>query len=707
MSAFWIYQLQTFAESRGRTIWQAPNGIGIDFVDGFDACWFLLNEVTSTLPLTEAPNDIEPLVREFLDLEARRQQAITIIRQVLIDQHIATRREKSGDWSIQMKGGAYSSISVGARLTYLLRQNLSMEKVIASFLEGTFIRKLYPARMKRYLELKTADADLPWQDDTTIEFKSNLATVLGWMGVCKLIKKIGDTHGDETQLPGIMEMAREVKPKGRVAEMLLAMNELIPDVDASLGMPEGNVSLEFTGGQDAYEIDLRSRSVVDLIKQQKPAEAARQLVKEYERLDRQRQQVMEVFKQAAYQLGWKWEECNRQWYFGASTREVCLSLGEELTKELQQTTDVAHAVSQLCEGHDEFTSECLKVLKSPACIDASKFISSPLPPFITQTPKLATLTGEIIAKLDAFHRNTLNEFFSSDRATNTYMDRLSYEPSIDTWATPADWLRVAERELHLEFLWHETLLILLDQQDTLAKPFLQMQLHESMLAHDVDDAATQLAWRHRNLMPELGKVWFQPCYDNVPFAEYRQQLGDPIAIRQLVVETDFDALNILEWPTNITRLIAEQWITPSNREKYREQLLQWARTHYQWEQYRDGPFSAAWALNLPEVMDELEANPYLTEFLLCYNDKRELFAEPGIYFAEKMLLYWSLLKPTKLLAQIIASTDPQVFRQANRGTATSLRNLGVDQEELLNHWYRSLKIPLAIAWHRCRQAGVV
>jgi hypothetical protein len=248
---------------------------------------------------------------------------------------------------------------------------------------------------------------------------------------------------------------------------------------------------------------------------------------------------------------------------------------------------------------------------------------------------------------------------------------------------------------------------MLDNDDARARPLLKKRLHESMLHTDVDDAAAQLAWRHRNLLPDLGKVWFQSDYDSVPFAEYRQQLGDPIAIRQLVVETDFDALNILEWPTNIPRLIAEQWVTPAQRAKYREQLLHWARTDYQWEKYRDGPFAAAWALNLPEVMDALEENPYLTEYLLCYNDNREVFIEPGIYFAEKMLLYWSLLKPTKLLAQIIASTDPQVFRQANRGTATSLKNLGVDQEELLNSWYRSLKIPLAIAWHRCRQAGVV
>jgi hypothetical protein len=707
MSATWINQLQAFAESRGRTTWQAPNGIGIDFVDGYDACWFLLNEVTSTIPLSEEPNDIEPLVREFLDLEGRRQQALTIIRQVLIDQHIATRREKSGDWSIQLKGGAYSSISVGARLTYLLRQNPSMEKVIASFLEGTCIRKLYAARMKRYLELKTADADLPWQDDTAVEYKSNLASVLGWMGVCKLIKKIGDTHGDETQLPGIMEMAKEVKPKGRVAEMLLAMNEQLPNVEASLEITTGNIDLQFDDGFDSFEIDLRSRKVVELIKQSGPRKAASALVDEYRLYNSQRSRLLTVFKLTAQKLGWKWESGYQHWYFGASLREVAIPFGEELTKALQSSGgDTAGAIKVLLSTDSAFKQACLELI-SQETLDAPTISSTPLLPYIVQAPKLVSLTPDVVSKMDAFHQRSLSDHLASDRGLYCYLDRLRYEPRTDTWAKAEDWLLSASRGLTGEYVPHAALLVLLDNDDARARPLLKTHLHESMLAHDVDDAAAHLAWRHRNLLPELGKVWFEPCYDNVPYSEYRQRLGDPIAIRQLVVETDFDALNIVEWPTNITRMIAEQWITSVQRSKYREQLLHWAKTHYQWEQYRDGPFASAWALNLPEVMDALEANPYLTEFLLCYNDKRELFAEPGIYFAENMLLYWSLLKPTKLLTQIIASTDPQVFRQANRGTATSLRNLGVDQEELLNHWYRSLKIPLAIAWHRCRQAGVV
>lgn len=48
---------------------------GIDFVDGYDACWFLLNEVTSTIPLSEEPNDIEPLIRSFSILKPVGQQA--------------------------------------------------------------------------------------------------------------------------------------------------------------------------------------------------------------------------------------------------------------------------------------------------------------------------------------------------------------------------------------------------------------------------------------------------------------------------------------------------------------------------------------------------------------------------------------------------------------------------------------------------------
>lgn len=47
-----------------------------------------------------------------------------------------------------------------------------------------------------------------------------------------------------------MAMAREAEPKGRVAEMLLAMNELIPDVEASLEITTGNIDLQFDDGFD-------------------------------------------------------------------------------------------------------------------------------------------------------------------------------------------------------------------------------------------------------------------------------------------------------------------------------------------------------------------------------------------------------------------------------------------------------------------------
>ncbi len=561
--------------------------------------------------------------------------------------------------------------------------------------------------MKRYLELKTADADLPWQDDTSIEIKSNLASVLGWMGVCKFIKKIGDTDGDETHLTDVMAMAREAKPKGRVAEMLLAMNEQIPEVEASLDIGDGNIDLQFDDEFDSFEIDLRSRKVVELIKQSGPSEAASALVDDYRLYNSQRSRLLNVFKLAAQKISWKWESGYQHWYFGASLREVAIPLGEELTKALDRSSgDAAGAIKVLLAPGAAFTQACLELI-SQEMLDAPTISSTPLLPYVAQAPKLVSLTTDIVAKMEAFHQRSLSEHLASDRGLYCYLDRLRYEPCVDVWAIPDDWLRAADRELSREYVPDIALLVLLDFEDDRVQPLLKKRLYEEMLYTDVDEAVVQLAWRHRNLLPVLGKVWFEPCYDNVPHAEYRQRLGDPIAIRQLVVETNFDALNILEWPTNITRMIAEQWITPAQRTKYGEQLLHWARTHYQWEPYRDGPFAAAWALNLHEVMDALEENPYLTEFLLCYNDNRELFAEPGIYLAEKALLYWSLLKPTKLLAQIIASTDPQVFRQANRGTATSLRNLGVDQEELLNHWYRSLKIPLAIAWHRCRQAGVV
>src|SRR5437763_22974 len=78
--AKWIAELTEFARGRGRNIWPAPQGIGIDFADGYDACWFLVNEVTSTIPLDCEPENVTTLIQEFLRLEERREQALIIIR---------------------------------------------------------------------------------------------------------------------------------------------------------------------------------------------------------------------------------------------------------------------------------------------------------------------------------------------------------------------------------------------------------------------------------------------------------------------------------------------------------------------------------------------------------------------------------------------------------------------------------------------------
>ncbi|MCI0410016.1 MAG: hypothetical protein L0191_15915, partial [Acidobacteria bacterium] len=116
-------------------------------------------------------------------------------------------------------------------------------------------------------------------------------------------------------------------------------------------------------------------------------------------------------------------------------------------------------------------------------------------------------------------------------------------------------------------------------------------------------------------------------------------------------------------------------------------------------------FRVAWILELPEVMDALEENPHLPASFLLADATRDYFSEPGIFFAADILLIWSALRPTRLLARLIASFDEDRILQESRSVQEPLqdrRGVGIDLPSVYQGWIDHLRVPLAIAWSRCR-----
>src|SRR4029078_8807106 len=90
---------------------------------------------------------------------------------------------------------------------------------------------------------------------------------------------------------------------------------------------------------------------------------------------------------------------------------------------------------------------------------------APIPP--PEPPGVNQLDDVIVTRLDEFADATIRAFLQSDRALWSYRDVKMFDPSRDTWATLADWVGAAERELARNAEWPPTLaiVVLLDAGD--------------------------------------------------------------------------------------------------------------------------------------------------------------------------------------------------------------------------------------------------
>jgi hypothetical protein len=95
--------------------------------------------------------------------------------------------------------------------------------------------------------------------------------------------------------------------------------------------------------------------------------------------------------------------------------------------------------------------------------------------------------------------------------------------------------------------------------------------------------------------------------------------------------------------------------------------------------------------------------------LLCGDRRHAMFDEPGVLLSERFLLAWSRLKPTKLLARIVATARTgDVLAEAERIAYEGAERDPAQRPHLrttlkvYQGWWQGLQVPLAIAWKRFR-----
>ena len=496
--------------------WKLPavitaKGVGIEFRDGCDAFWVLPGEVTSSLPVDALEDDVASLIGEFERIDRLRTSVLHVIRHDLAERKFYVDRRASGEWWVMTTSGVSSSISVGPILTARCAGERDVSRLVAACYENTVLGEPPDSRqIDRYLASAGAPPDQrPWPDETpTIGSLNTLRGVLFASGLCKEVE-------NEANLMSPERLADPVVPTGRLGRALLHLADRLPDVFVSFELAQRSLALHFDDNEDSLRIPRRSRDLAPRVRTLGVSAAADQLADEYLRLNAGRRLVIDAVELAASDRGWGVLRVSplfivrgipAAWYFGQTQREVKLPVGRELT-DLLRAGSPEQAIRQLLAPYHSFAQECVAALakEGPAFTLPERDLAPALP---TRHPRLRSLDPETMAEMDAFADRTLAAYLRSEQTIWDYRWSNRFDSSFDTWATTADWVRLAQELVDGDWPNPAAVLVLVDVGDPRGTQKVRELLERMEPDHEVPDAAAELAWRFRHELPDIARKWF-------------------------------------------------------------------------------------------------------------------------------------------------------------------------------------------------------
>lgn len=710
----WQEQLVAYSRQRDRPSILAAGGVGIEFGDGCDAFWVLPGEVTSSVPVRGPHPDVARLIEEFERIDRRRTSVLHVVRHDLAARAMYIDRRRSGEWGVMSPGGVSSSISVGPFLTARGAVESDVHRLVAACYENTILGEP-PDRLQidRYLAVDSPPPnERDWPDTPhEIGLPNTLRSVLLASGLCKAVE-------DEANLASPETLAEAAIPTGRLGRALLHLADRLPHVAANCDISDRSITLDFDDEEDGLRIPRRSRDLARRVRSLGIQAAADQLADEYLRLNSARRSVLDAVKSAASRLGWGVQRMrpswiapgiSATWYLGRTHREVKVPVGPVLT-DLLRTASPEQAIRHLLASNLSFADACVAALGDGGTSTTlpERDLAPALP---TRQPRLRTLAPATIAEMDIFADHTLAEYLRNERTIWDYRGSSRFDSTYDMWATTADWVRLAERLIDGDWPNPAAILVLLDAGDPRGADRARYLLERMEPHHEVTDAEVELAWRFRHELPELARQWFDPHpFDQMPYAEHRARLGDPVAHRYVSAYEGFDIHDETTWSDRANPALSGRQPDPSHRSRLRLQLMEWAKTTWKWSPAEPLELQKALWLGLDEVADALDENEYLANGLLLGDRRHFLFDEPGILLSADFLLTWSRLKPTPLLAQIVATAHTgEVLTEAERIARESAERNPAHRAHLAStlaiyrRWWADLQIPLAICWKRFQQ----
>jgi hypothetical protein len=707
----WKPRILARASAAGRQTLDLADGLGILFPDGNDVFWLLPGEVTSTVPV-DVVADAEALWGIYDRVGGLRERVVHVVRHYLASVRVKTTRAPNGHWGIESEGGASSEMSVGADLT---RRALEMDDVYAlvrSCFQNCMLVRHPPTvmRMNRYLALDgppRAEAELDRREPHTVApLLRTMPQFLAMMGLCQTLDRADAPQSAE-------DLKKAAEPTGPVAQALLRVGERLTGFELSYELTTHQIKVEYADGQDNYSLSPKSRELAENIRTLGPMGAGDVLADEFLAMNERRRRALSAVARAAADRDWGQSRFRSiaffgigpTTYLGRTRRELKFTGGRPLT-ELLRDKPIDAALRQLLAAVPDFAEACVAKL-------ASGDPAAPVPPLPERSlepdppahqPELIELTDATLAAMDAFAARVLSAYRGDKDILRAYHEIDRYLPGIDTWITPMDWIAIAQRVLDTpnEYGWTnpDAITILLDHHIPRGREAALRHLESIKPHHEAWNSEVEMVWRFRHERPAIAAEWFSATpLEAVPYAAVRAELGDPIARWYQAGEEDEGTKDDLSLP-------------PPGQETgpLRQRLVHWARTTWQ-NPLPAEPLQVARKINAPEVAEALADNRHLLPMLLTFEPRGERLDDPGLLLGESLVLAWSALNPTPLLARLVATAAlTDVIRTESRRSfeAAALRNPDVAKSmartsKMFDSLIAKLQPALAIAWTRYRR----
>ena len=274
-----------------------PGGEGWEFADGEDALWVLPGDPLSDV----APDDDAAAV--YADLDARRTRVLRALRHHLAKSKVTVDRSGSGTWGLAREILS-SSVEVGRPVTDALRRGDDDLTVLRALIAGGIARKASELRLRRCLADESEPADRPYVEPKWPDLPHAPADVLAMSGLCAALEAVPDDPADADEVKAAVTRAARRTVEGPIARALQRMASRLADVEASLELLDGSLSLEFADGHDSFRVRPKSRRLARRVRRDGPEAAGDAIADRFRRLDLRRRRAVAAMFAAMAEAGY-------------------------------------------------------------------------------------------------------------------------------------------------------------------------------------------------------------------------------------------------------------------------------------------------------------------------------------------------------------------------------------------------------------------